>query len=98
MVDPTQQNIGEDYMITLELPQYHRWHASISTDLCKADKQFDRNIVGITKTDADRIYDITGCRNLESYLIRIALNDAGFTKLLQQALGGKNHKVVSLIT
>ena len=81
----------------VELPMYHKWHASLSSDLTDKDKLFDRNIIGITLPDADRIYQTTGCKSLEQYLIRLALNDSVFTGLLKKCLGGRNRLAVNLV-
>ena len=61
---------------------YHKWQASLDHDLTLVDKLFDRNMVGITQADADKIYSVSGCRTLEQYLVRMALNDDAFASLL----------------
>lgn len=76
---------------------YHKWHATLDTDLTLNDKLFDRNLIGITQADADKIYRTTGCRTLEQYLIRLSLNDAVFAGLLRKSLSGNNEKAVILL-
>ena len=81
-------NTSDDsLMLTLELPTYHKWHAVLQTDLLDRDKVYDRNTVGITLDDADKIAAVTGCRRLEEYLVRMALNDQVFAELLKKCIG-----------
>lgn len=92
-------NDGDNSLLhDLELSTYLTFHASISVDLTAPDRTFDRNIVGITLNDADKVYAVTGCRRLEEYLVRITLNDSAFSSLLYRSLGGRTQKAVTLVT
>lgn len=91
---------GEEYNLlhSLELSTYHTFHAILSGDLTNSENLYDRNILGINLREADKIYAMTGCRKLEEYLVRLALNDTVFSDLLYKCLGGRSQKAVTLVT
>ena len=97
MMEAGSEEKKQKLLRLLELPMYHKWHASLDHDLTQTDKLFDRNMIGISQTDADRIYAVTGCRTLEQYLVRLALNDQVFTGLLKKSIKGNIKKAVTLI-
>lgn len=90
--------IPESDELHFEFPMYHKWHAILTEDLTHRDKVFERNLVGLSVNDVDKIYAVTGCRRLEEYLVRMALNDSVFSSLVEKSLSGKNHKSVNLIS
>lgn len=82
--------------MALELPMYHKWHAILATDLTEKDKLFDRNTLGITQIDAEKVKAVTGCSRLEQYLLRMAINDAAFSELIGLCMTTK--KTFSLVS
>ena len=91
---------GGEEKLPLELPMYHKWHAILATDLTEKDKLFDRNALGITQVDADKIKGVTGCSRLEEYLLRMAINEESFSELVGKCLGGgaKSKKTFNLVS
>ena len=98
VTDETEVDERERLIYSLELPMYHKWHMSMSTDLTDRDKVFERNLLGLNLRDVDRIYSATGCRRLEEYLVRQSLNDQVFSGLIEESLYGHNYKSMNLIS
>ena len=93
-----EQEIKSKDMMYFEFPMYQKWHAIMSDDLTMKEKVFERNLIGLSVNDIDRLYALTGCRRLEDYLLRTALNDTVFTGLVEQSMNGKNPKSIGFIS
>jgi len=68
--------------LSLDFPMFQKWHHFMTANLTDRDKIFERHSIGLSLLDADKIYAVTGCRRLEEYVVRMALNDAVFSSLL----------------
>ena len=66
---------------------YKKMHAVVSSDLTDQANIFDRNLVGISLREADKVHVQIGCKTVEDYLIRMSLNEESFTSLVTQSLG-----------
>ena len=85
--------------LALELPMYQKWHAILPAVLTQQDKLFERNILGISLSDAEKIHDVTGCVSLQDYVMRMALNDEAFSELLAKCFGStRNQKAFTFIS
>lgn len=54
----------------------------LPVDLTESGNIFERDLLGISLRDADQLHVLTGCRKLEEYLVRIALNEKAFRELV----------------
>jgi len=69
----------------------------ISADLVELGNIFERDLVGISQKEADKFHVLTGCRTLEEYLVRVALNQTGFKDLTFQVFG-KTERITKLLS
>ena len=68
-----------DFKLNFDLPLYNKLHAVIGSNLTDQFNIFDRELIGISLREADKIYTQCGCKTVEDYMVRLALNDEAFT-------------------
>ena len=71
------------------LETYRKYKDVLGQDLTLPGSIFERDTVGLSKRDADKMHVLTGSKSIEEYLRRIVLNEASFRDIVTQVFGNE---------